>query len=168
MSSLFASRSLARDLSSTDGHRHGTPWTDDDMVLLDSLYKKGECLATMVRLLARSSGGVLPKLVQLRHVTYDSTSGAYHRRSPIDIPTPSNEETQMSQTTIAVIESVTLIQGQPAVNKSDDDIFGLIAKLEQQKASLSNIKNQPKKLLAKIEAIDSDIAALVEYVDGRD
>lgn len=44
------------------------------------------------------------------------------------------------------------------------DIFKLIAKLEQEAASLNNISNKPKKLLAKIEEINK----LVEFVDNRE
>ena len=66
------------------------------------------------------------------------------------------------------IERVTLIQGENAALKSDDEIFKLISKLEQQKKTLEVIENKPKKLKAKIDAIQGDIDRLVEFVDSRE
>lgn len=65
------------------------------------------------------------------------------------------------------IETVVRIQGQDASRMSDDDIFSFIAKLETQKKVLNGVENKPKKLTAKIDALQADIEKLVAYVDAR-
>ena len=65
------------------------------------------------------------------------------------------------------IEKITLIGGENAANKTDGEIFDLIGKLEGQIKHLGSIEHKPNKLGARIDALNKDIADLVEYVDSR-
>ena len=173
---IFSTAKEERALQGVAGARHGRPWSQAELDDLECWLYQGKNLAEIVTLSQRSTGGVIPKLCSMRLINAVSngtnswvTDYAYR----VDI-SDKPSEAQPEQPTIKeiimtkTIENIVLIQGTNAVDKTDDEIFGLISKLELQKASLSNIKNQPKKLLAKIEAIDTDIAKLVEYVDGRE
>lgn len=70
--------------------------------------------------------------------------------------------------TTPVIQEVTLIHGVNANQLPDAEIFKLIAKLEGEVKDLSSIKASSKKIQKAIEAIEADIAKLVEYVDNRE
>lgn len=65
------------------------------------------------------------------------------------------------------VSTVTYVYGQPVDSMSDDQIFNLIAKIEQEIESLSKIKAQSKKLEKKVASLKDDINKLVELVDNR-
>lgn len=101
-----------------------------------------------------------------------SSSGKYLHTSPraeitvvrqINLtPTPTD-----TMTTIATIESRTLINGQNAADMSDKEVFKVIAKLESEMRTLESVVTKPKKLVAAIAALQADIEAVVAYVDAR-
>jgi len=69
---------------------------------------------------------------------------------------------------ITKIETVVRINNTDASEYSDDDIFSLIAKTEKDIEKLEAIKEKPKKLTAKIKAMQASITELVKIVDTRD
>ena len=82
---------------------------------------------------------------------------------------PYSMETEMAQTAngAPAIETKIFIFGVDASTMSDDQIVGRIFDIEGEIETLESVKNKPKKLVTKIEAMKADIKALVEYVDGR-
>lgn len=65
------------------------------------------------------------------------------------------------------IEVKTFISGIDSKDVSDDAIFNKIATLENEITQLDKTAAKPKKLIAKIEALQGDIAVLVAFVDAR-
>lgn len=82
---------------------------------------------------------------------------------------PHPTETEMTQTAndVPAIETKIFIFGTDASTMSDDQIVDRIFDIERQIETLQSVKNKPKKLVAKLNAMQDDIKALVEYVDGR-
>lgn len=68
---------------------------------------------------------------------------------------------------LPAIETKTYIFGTLAANVSDDQVFGMVAGLEQQIEQLSKTQNKSKKLEAKIAALQADVKALNDFVDAR-
>ena len=79
------------------------------------------------------------------------------------------QETEMTQTAndVPAIETKIFIFGTDASTMSDDQIVDRIFDIERQIETLQSVKNKPKKLVAKLNAMQDDIKALVEYVDSR-
>ena len=75
----------------------------------------------------------------------------------------------MTQTAndVPAIETKIFIFGTDASTMSDDQIVDRIFDIERQIETLQSVKNKPKKLVAKLNAMQDDIKALVEYVDSR-
>jgi len=82
-------------------------------------------------------------------------------------PTQTNKGEIMNKLNNVAIETRTYVYGQLTSDVSDDEIFDAIADVEADIAKLEKISNQPEKLVAKIEGMKADIAALVKHVDGR-
>jgi hypothetical protein len=59
------------------------------------------------------------------------------------------------------------IYGKPAADVPDEEIFGMIAKLEADIKTLGQIHAKPKALMTKIDDMHEQIKALVFYVDNR-
>lgn len=177
---LFANRNRLRLLSPITGARHGRPWSHDELLDLKRWFLEGNTIEEIITKSERSAGGVIPKLKAAGLITDQRVNlkWGYDYYYAVDIPATEQPETEQPEPehqsepeTImaeANIKTLILIQGVDAANKTDDDIFKLIAKLEQEAASLSNINNKPKKLLAKIKEIKDDIDKLVEFVDSRE
>lgn len=176
---LFASRNRLRLLSPITGARHGRPWGRDELLDLKHWFLEGNTIEELIAKSERSAGGVIPKLKAAGLITDQRVNLAwgYDYYYAVDLtdteqPEPEDQsEHQPEPETImaeANIKTLILIQGVDAAHKTDDDIFKLIAKLEQEAASLNNISNKPKKLLAKIKEIKDDIDKLVEFVDNRE
>lgn len=170
---LFASRNQLRLLAPVTGTRHGKAWTNKELADLKQWFLEGNTIAELIDKSERNVGGVIPELKAAGLITDQAVNDIwgydyYYAVDLTDIKQPEHQpepETIMAE---ANIKTIILIQGVDAAHKTDDDIFKLIAKLEQEAASLNNITNKPKKLLAKIEEIKSDISKLVEFVDSRE
>ena len=67
----------------------------------------------------------------------------------------------------ATIETRVFINGQDAIGMSDEQIFKAIRTEELAVEEMKKTKAMPKKLAAKIEAMEATIAAMVKYVDER-
>lgn len=65
------------------------------------------------------------------------------------------------------LETKFFIFGVDASTLTDDQIVAQIFEIENEISRLEAVKNKPKKLIAKIEAMNTDIAALVKFVDER-
>lgn len=65
------------------------------------------------------------------------------------------------------LETKFFIFGVDASALTDDQIVAQIFEIEKEISRLEAVKNKPKKLTAKIGAMDADIAALVKFVDDR-
>lgn len=175
---LFASRNQLRLLSSITGELHGRPWLTDELDNLKRWFLEGNTIEELITKSERSASGVIPKLKAAGLISdqcVNTRTWGYDYYYAVDIPCiehpkqPKQPEPIEPKTIMAEanIKTLILIQGVDAAQKSDDDIFKLIAKLEQEAASLNNISNKPKKLLAKIKEIEADIDKLVEFVDAR-
>jgi hypothetical protein len=80
------------------------------------------------------------------------------------------EEPSMSLTSVDVtkaVQVVPFIYGRDATVVTDEEIYKHIRKLEDDIAHYKSLKNQPKKLKARLESMQADIDALVKFVDER-
>ena len=84
------------------------------------------------------------------------------------VPTPDPAPCVSADLTQAPVEQLVLINGRPDKAWSDNEIFGMIGRLEQEAEEISKVKNLPKSARAKLQEIERHIASLVEYVDGRE
>lgn len=189
---IFARYSEVRKLAEYKGDRYGKVWSTEEKDSLVHHYNLGMDLKSLCEYLGRPAVGVMSTLEKREVVYFDASKDAFIVRKPPTNPipstppvsksqepsipaSPSNEEVPMSQASIpnpnhkpaANIETVVRIQGTDASAMSDDAIFEFIARLETQRKVMDNIVNKPKKLIAKMESLQADIAKLVEYVDGR-
>lgn len=168
---VFATSREYYALSGYSGPRHGKLWYSEDYEKLEELFKKGCTLELIAKGMGRSVGSVIPKLRSMGFVQDIGGEDFLYAidicPQPIETPKFPEAFTQEQEIMTKVIEGIILINGTNATELSDDQIFGLIAKLEDKATSLSNIAHKPKKLLAKIDEINADIIKLVEYVDAR-
>lgn len=110
--------------------------------------------------------GIKPSVVLVKpETTFGTDPEAHPINQALGKPLTLKENTMT--TTVSIIKNVTFINGRDGSEVSDDEIFGLIAKLEQRANTLQAITHKPKKLDQRIAGIEADIAALVAYVDGR-
>lgn len=79
-------------------------------------------------------------------------------------PTPTKEPTM----SIITITNQTLVNGAEINTMSDSQLFGLIAKQEQEIEAMRKIQAKPKRLVAAIEARQKAIDDLVKLIDERD
>lgn len=88
----------------------------------------------------------------------------------LDVPntTHTEQENNTMNNTTGELKTVTLLDGKDVRTYSDDDIFKLIGKLENEQARYNNLNHKPEKLRARIEEIEVKIAGLVKLVDERD
>lgn len=136
------------------------------IVSLQFLAKRGITDPEKIRAIARQRS---VSVVQFKPETtpgIDATEDHPINQGLIGKPLTLKEDKTMTAT-VSVIKNVTFINNRDASEVSDDEIFGLIAKLEGQVARLTAITHKPKKLNDRIAGIEADIAKLVEYVDGR-
>lgn len=176
MSTIFDTSFADKDTVRRE--RHGKRWELSEEMALRQLFTEGATLQQMCEELQRPAAGVIPKLQELgciRRDTYDWRSSASKvwyckaKRLP-NLTPPTNEAPPRAEETTMTknIETRVLIQGQDASEMSDEQIFTLIGKLEQQIDKLGAIKAKPKKLEVAIAALQDDIKKLVDYVDSRD
>jgi hypothetical protein len=78
------------------------------------------------------------------------------------------EEPSMSSVDATkAVQVVPFIYGRDATVVTDEEIYKHIRKLEDDIAHYKSLKNQPKKLKARLESMQADIDALVKFVDER-
>lgn len=143
----------------------GKKWSEEELSGLLNYYHKGLSLRQLCLKHGRPKTGVLNKLCELRLLRFCKLTYKYIILvQPNNMTSIQKEEIAMSN---ANIETKVFIQGKDASEMSDSQIFSLIAKLEAEQDKLSLIKNKPKKLVALIEGLTTDIQKLVEYVDAR-
>lgn len=145
----------------------GKPWTYEELDDLRRAYHRGLTLIELCKLLGRPPTGVTNKLCELNILGIErGTYLRYVKQQP-----KNKSETQVTEKEIVMsnanIETKVFIQGKDATEMTDAQIFSLIAKLEGEQDKLSQIKNKPKKLVAAIESLTTDIQKLVDYVDAR-
>ena len=100
----------------------------------------------------------LPELYLPRHTFIADLS------APAPGPTPTKEPTM----SIITITNQTLVNGAEISTMSDSQLFGLIAKQEQEIEAMRKIQAKPKRLVAAIEARQKAIDDLVKLIDERD
>ena len=85
------------------------------------------------------------------------------------VPTLTGNHAETKKETIMskLFEMKPTIRGAAATNFTDDEIFTLIAETERDVSDLQKTVAKPVKLQEKIKAMQSEIEALVEYVDSR-
>lgn len=162
-----------------DLSRAGKTWTIEEWKLLRDEYMRGETLAAMSLAHKRTCSalrealahaGFICKIVLQSSHRYHSNLPYYYKIIPDEHVHPiAQPEIQPEEITMTKnIETKTLIAGQDAANMTDNEIFQKIAKLEAEVSKLQSIKVASKKLKAAVEALEVDIAKLVEYVDSRE
>lgn len=111
----------------------------------------------------------LPEARKYQEVSVKQTPISDEELVAIINAAPYSVETKMAQTAngAPAIETKIFIFGTDASTMSDDQIVDRIFDIERQIETLQSVKNKPKKLVAKLQAMQDDIKALVEYVDGR-
>jgi len=149
--------------------RHGMPWDKDEVNKLLSLWDSTDfTLLQICEHMQRPVAGVLPKLRDAQRIWPDAFDhNKYWHNQRGQQPDQTNLKDQ-TMSTAPTIETKTFIAGQDAANMSDAQVFAKIASIEQQIDKLEQIKHKPKKLVAAIEVMRSDVVALCEYVDSRE
>lgn len=157
--------------------RHGQVWTNADYEKLEQAAVNRWTLRRTAEILERKGDAVLTKMMRRGLITQDTYNFRYWYLVPPANQTGTDTETTPNPTTkdhtmttnasITKVEQKTFINGVDAATLSDDHIFGLIAKAEQQIESLNKINNKPKKLQARIKDISAYVKDLVAYVDNR-
>jgi len=168
---------------------HGKRWTDEMVRELVRLFLRGATAQRLCDEMGRTRDSVLAKLVDQQLLIQDAYgSSAYAYRitnkaqrlarelfEPTGVGTPTettpetNPETtkENTMTTIATIENRTLINGNNGADMSDEELFVVIAKLEERKRKFEAIVTKPNKLVEAIAKLDTEIAAVAAYVDAR-
>lgn len=151
---------------------YGQPWSARDKQTLVDMYMDDCRVGDMAQALGRDERGVCCKLVGLGLLEQDMSTYNFYRKVLPEKGKSHVLGTKSMPPLLGdpkkVIETITLIRGVRGDQVDDDSIFGIIGELEGSIADLSTIKNQPKKLKAKLASIQADIDALVAYVDGRE
>lgn len=163
--------------------RHGKPWEQEEVEdlcykfrrMVGQFFLSGApvCLIKLANEMQRPIAGIMPKLVS-HGLVHESANGNFQFSlrevlSGFNPPEHQPKETTMTKAvTTPTIATRTFIQGVDAANMTDDDIFKKIREIEQQIADLDAINAKPKKLVARIEALQEDVKKLVEYVDSRE
>jgi len=160
---------------------HGKPWEAQEYLALKFYFSNGETLEQMCNTMGRPARGVLPKLFQLELI-FSNGSGTVFRQIPTQIKEDSMERSvekygctsgiadATSDATPAAspaFETRHFIHGREAASMTDAYIFNLIGRKEDEINRLNRIHNKPAKLVAAIEALQSEIDQLVKYVDAR-
>lgn len=88
-----------------------------------------------------------------------------------EVPQPAESEVQsqpkeQSEMSLKLTQQ-TLLNGEDAARLSDENLFARIKQAEDELERLGQIKNKPKSLTAKMEKMQGDIDALVQYIDSR-
>lgn len=65
------------------------------------------------------------------------------------------------------IRTQVLVNEEPIDNLSLDSLFFMVSEAETEILKFEKIVNKPKALVARIEAIQAGIAALVEAIDAK-
>lgn len=68
---------------------------------------------------------------------------------------------------ILITTTTTFVNGTPADKLSDDDIFSIISRAENEVARLEGITAKPLALQARIDGLRKGIADLVKLSDSR-
>lgn len=85
-----------------------------------------------------------------------------------DVSAPAPAPTKETTMSIITITNQTLVNGAEISTMSDSQLFGLIAKQEQEIEAMRKIQAKPKRLVAAIEARQKAIDDLVKLIDERD
>jgi len=157
------------------GARYGLTWHEPELELLRSLYNEGVSVLDICSKMERPAAGILSKLTTIGFVRH-SADGNYYcvvDSDQVSSSAPVQDDGNIKQIQGEVemannIETVVMIRGVNAADKTDDEIFELIRMLESSTEGLERIVNKPNKLRTKIEQIKADIIALVSYVDSRE
>lgn len=83
------------------------------------------------------------------------------------ISTPKAKEPAMNETLAITVEDITLINGKPASEYTDAQLYGIIAKEEAAIENLNRIKRKPKRLEAEITRRQAAIEKLVTFLDSQ-
>lgn len=144
--------------------RHGLPWEKDEYQTLDDLFKLGESLTTICRVMQRPAAGVLAKLKAQGLIThnYATTGYDYAVTASIKKPTTSTQENDMN-TTSTPLHTLTLLFGKDIKECSEDTLISVITKCQNEITSFSNIprnKWTEKRSMELKAAIDAAVAEL--------
>lgn len=175
-------------LTHLTGGRYGKLWTEEELDLLHFCIFSGASLHTTALTLERPVAGLISKACMLRWLTVVADYGSIPHTYLIN---PRYRDRALScfsedmcrmriskfhqppQEAIMAekeknIETLVMIQGENAANKTDTQLYALIGTLEGQIKKLEAIENKPKKLEKAIASLRDDIAKIVAYVDSRE
>lgn len=94
------------------------------------------------------------------------TASQIRQSLEIDIKIKQPKEIIMKPSSI--IATQINVFGSNAASLDDDTLFDQVTRVEAEIAKLGKCENKPKKLVAKIEEMKSQLKALVDYIDSRD
>ena len=66
------------------------------------------------------------------------------------------------------LQQIPYIFGKDARDLKDNEIYEYIKTIQYKIKSLNEVENKPKKLLAEVKRLQSEIDELVKFVDGRE
>ena len=150
-------------INESQAWNHGKRWTPEEEAQLRNLFSSKMPIHLICYRLGRQPTGVLPRLHSLGLIESDGQNYMYRNPSA-----HSTQPENTAMTTTKLIESKTLILGREAEAMSDSEIFKLIAKTENELASLKAIRTPSKKLEAHVAKTEAELKRLAEYVDSRE
>lgn len=165
----------------------GKTWAVVEEQNLIAMWKEGMSVEELARRFQRSVGGLIARLDMLRLIRHESAPSQGNswkptyimvvlnphyslfnkKESTMAIPTMGEATLGKAPTLPPAYEVKAFIYGTLAENVSDETIFQHIADLESQIKKLEAIGNKPKKLTARIKALQDQITALITYCDER-
>jgi hypothetical protein len=156
--------------SVVEGPRSGSTWSSGELENLKIRVKNGHSVRNIALALGRSTWAIVCKAKDKCLIYLDPSTGNYYLPPELPKPSPEKEITMIPAPQVtppATIETKVFVQGHDAEHYTDEDIFRIIADLENRIKTSSAILNKPKRLNDLIQKTQDDIDALVSYVDGR-
>ena len=156
-----------RDRNPSRWSRYGLPWSQTEREFLAKRFAMGAALEDICVELGRPASGVISKLCAAGLIEYSSSDGCHYVTETKPQPQPQTKEITMSNVTDITIVTRTFIGGADTTSLSDEQIFQMIARKENEIKAWESIAARPKKLQARIDAAKEEIQKLVDFVDGR-
>jgi hypothetical protein len=159
----------ARDRDPSQWARYGMTWSAAEKEKLYGLFASGRFLEDMCMVLGRPASGVISKLQSANLIQYNPADDQYYinETNAESSAQPVHQSKEKDMSTNIAITNKTLIGGVDASQLTDEQIFQLIARKENEIKTWETIQARPKKLQAIIDEAKADIQKLVDFVDAR-
>lgn len=168
-----------RYLTSNEYKRHETrfkrqaaPWDCAEDRDLTVRFNGGYGLINLCSAHERSPGTVLYRLEKLGLITRVLFGPEEGKFGVVEDEATNESEKDMNTGTLttapATIETRTYIEGCNAAEMSDEHIYAIIERKENEMRKWDGLNNKPKKIATMRAKLQDEIAALVNFVDSRE